>query len=149
MKKIPRLMDVNEIMLYDTKATMQNVKKYFAKYRNYKDKLSMIKEKMSTSLGEDNMGIYSSNISDPTGAKVEQSERYSKYIEYIDANLKIIRKNLTEDEKAILKLSILDSKTDEFIAEYISVAIQNFYQRKKSCYIKVACYFDIDVERDV
>jgi len=149
MKKVPRLMEVNEISLYDVKSTIANVKDFFAKYRNYKDKLSMIEQRISSPLGNDNMGIFSSQISDPTSSKVEQRERYKNYIDSIDANLKILEKNLTEDEKAILKLSILGGMSDECIAEYISLTLPCIYPRKKSCYIKVACYFNIDVERDI
>lgn len=149
MKRVPRLMDESEILLYEVKTTMENVREHFVRYRNYKDKIKLIEGRLSSSLSDDNMGIFSSKISDPTGNKVEQAERYLNYIETMDANLEIIRKNLTSDEKTILNLSILQNMSDEYVAEYISVIRQNFYQRKKSCYIKVACYFNIDVERDI
>lgn len=148
MKKEIRIMSLDEISYYDVKKTMKNVKNYFSKYRNYQSKIYLIQQYNSCSLGNDNLGIFSSNISDPTANKVEKYERQLNYVNQMDAYLKNLKKNLTEDEKVILQFSILDCKTDEVIAEIISVAIQNFYQRKKSCYIKVACYFDLEVEKE-
>lgn len=149
MKKIPRLMESNEISLYDVKSTIFNVKNFFAKYRNYKDKLDMIEQRISSPLGNDNMGIFSSQISDPTSSKVEQRERYINYIDSMEEHLQVIRKNLTDDEKTILNLSILGNMSDECIADIIALTPPNLYPRKKSCYIKVACYFNIDVEKDI
>lgn len=149
MRTIPRLMDLKEIELYDVKETIENVKNFFVKYRNYKDKLDLIMERSSSSLSNDNMGIFSSQVSDPTSSKVEQRERYKNYVDEMDKHIKVINKKLTEDERAILRLSILRGYSDEFVADYISMSTQNIYQRKKSCYIKVACYFNIDVEKDI
>jgi len=149
MKTTTRLMDKKEIELYDVKATIENVKNHFVRYRNYKDKLDLIMDRSSSSLSNDNMGIFSSGVSDPTSSKVEQRERYRNYVDEMDKHIKIIMKKLTEDEKAIFKLSILNGNTDEDVADYISMLPQNIYQRKKSCYIKVACYFNIDVEKDI
>ncbi len=148
MRKVPRLMTDDEIKLYNYDQTKYNVKSYFSKYRNYKDKLDLIKDRYSGSLSNDNMGIFSSNISNPTANKVEQSERYNNYIDLMDKHITVLKNHLTKDEKIILKMSILSSYTDEAVCEQLSIYIQNFYQRKKSTYIKVACYFGIDVEID-
>lgn len=56
--------------------------------------------------------------------------------------------NMTCDEKIILKNSILDNLTDEELSDILSIARQHIYNRKKSCYIKVAQYFDLEVEKD-
>ena len=52
---------------------------------------------------------------------------------------------LTDDEKMIFNLSILSSHTDEELAEKLSLDKSNIYKRKKSCFIKVALFYNIDV----
>ena len=148
MRKNPKLMCEEEIRLYDYEKTKIKVRTFFAKYRNYKDKLDLIRDRYSSALGSDNMGIFSSNISNPTANKVEQSERYYEYIDIMDKHLSKVKNHLTRDEKIILKMSILDSYTDESVCEQLSISIQNLYLRKKSAFIKVACYFNLDVEID-
>ncbi len=148
-RRIVKLVPDDEIVLYNWEETRLNVRSYFSKYRIYLSKVNMIKDRYTSSLGNDNMGIYSSTISDPTANKVEQMEKYNNYIDLMNKHLEIVKKNMTADEKIILKKSILDNFNDEDLSEALNISRSHIYQRKKSCYIKVARYFDLEVEKDI
>lgn len=148
-KRVVRLLSEDDIMLYDWEETRLNVRSYFSRYRSYTSKINMIKCRYNGSLSNDNLGIFSSNISNPTANKVEQYDKYNTYVSEINKHLDALIKELTVDEKIILKKSILDNYTDEEISEMISIARQHIYLRKKSCYIKVARYFDLEVEKNM
>lgn len=142
------LLSIEDINIYDWDKTKEKVRNYFAKYRNYMSKINMIESRYSCSLSEDNFGIFSSMINDPVLNKIEQMDKYHRYIDQINMHLKNVMENMTCDEKIILKNSILDNLTDEELSDILSIARQHIYNRKKSCYIKVAQYFDLEVEKN-
>ena len=91
------------------------------------------------------LGIFSSSISDPTSKRALKIVECKEYIESMNKQFKSLRLKLTSDEKIIFNYSILSRHTDEEIAEKLSIDKSNIYIRKKSCYVKVAKYFHIEV----
>ena len=73
------------------------------------------------------------------------TEQYMEYIDAMNESFRALRLRMTSDEKIIFKYSILSRHTDEEIAERLSLDKSSIYQRKKSCYIKVAKYYHIEV----
>lgn len=98
-------------------------------------------------LGNDNMGIFSSVITNTVQNKIEQIEKINKYIDNMNNRINILKKEFTEDEKVIFQMSIIDDMTDEEVAKAISMTIRGLFTRKKSCYIKTAIFFNLDVLR--
>lgn len=147
-KKKTTILSMEDIEIYDWDRTRLNVRNYFSKYRNYMSKINLIEERYTNLSLEDDYGIFSTTINDPTLNKVEQMDKYNRYIDNMNKHLKIVMNIMTCDEKIILKNSILDNLTDEELSECLNIARQHIYNRKKSCYIKVAQYFDLEVERD-
>ena len=96
-------------------------------------------------LSNDSMGIFSSNISDPTSKRALKIIEYKDYIDSMNKQFVALRLKLTSDEKIIFNYSILSRHTDEELAEKLSLEKSGIYLRKKSCYIKVAKYFHIEV----
>ncbi len=118
---------------------------YFSKYRSYSAKVEEICVSYSSPLSSDSMGIFSSNISDPTSKRALKIIECKEYIESMNKQFKALRLKLTADEKIIFNYSILSRHTDEEIAEKLSLDKSNIYLRKKSCYVKVAKYFHIEI----
>lgn len=141
----PKIYDKEIIEEYNYPETRQEVMDYFSKYRNYSSKIGAITNSYNCSLSNDNMGIFSSNISDPTSRKAIQIAEYREYIDSMNKTFKALRLRLTEDEKIIFNYSILSKHTDEELAEELCVDKTNIYPRKKSCIIKVAQYYNIDI----
>ena len=68
-----------------------------------------------------------------------------EYIDSMNKQFKRLRLRLTDDEKIIFNYSILSKHTDEELADRLSLDKTSIYHRKKSCFIKVAQYFNIEV----
>lgn len=83
------LLSIEDINIYDWDKTKEKVRNYFAKYRNYMSKINMIESRYSCSLSEDNFGIFSSMINDPVLNKIEQMDKYHRYIDQINMHLKM------------------------------------------------------------
>lgn len=139
------LLDDEIIKEYDFNKTRIMVRNHFSLYRSYSTKVEFISLRYNSPLGTDNMGSYSSLISDPTGNRVEQIERMNDYLIEMRDSFKILLMKLTNEEKIIFNMSILASNTDEDVAEALNIDKSNIYKRKKSCYIKVAIYYGLEV----
>jgi len=143
--KKPKIYDKEIIEIYDYPETRNGVLEYFSKYRAYSLKISAIVNSYNCSLSNDNMGIFSSNISNPTSRKATRIVEYKEYIDSMNKTFKALRLKLTEDEKVIFNYSILSRHTDEELAEELCMDKTSIYPRKKSCFIKVAQHYNIDV----
>lgn len=143
--KEPKLYDKEVLEEYNYPETREMVLHYFSKYRAYSVKVEEICDSYQSPLSNDSMGIFSSNISDPTSKRALKIIEYKEYIDYMNKQFKGLRLRLTSDEKIIFNYSILSRHTDEELAEKLSMEKSSIYHRKKSCYIKVAKYFHIEV----
>ena len=131
---------------FDYKATKHNVDRFFAKYKSMKDKEELVRKRYNASLSNDNLGIFSSGVSDPVGNKVEQLEKYRKFIDTVDKVFELNSCDLTEDEIIIYKKSLIGRTPDEDLLEFLNIESRSsLTPRKKSCIIKVALWFDLEV----
>lgn len=143
--KEPKLYDKEVLSKYNYQETKEEVLQYFSKYRAYIAQIEEISDSYSCSLSNDSMGIFSSNISDPTSKRALKILEFKNYIDSMNKELKSLRLKLTSDEKVIFNYSILSRHTDEELADMLSMDKSSIYHRKKSCYVKVAKYFHIEV----
>ena len=120
--------EIDNIQIYDYETIRNNMENLFSKYRAYKDKKETIEERLKNSIDLDNLGIFSSKKSDPTYNKVEQLNKHK----------------LSKDEYQILKKSLNYKYTTEQMSEMLNLGYQATFQRKKSCYIRVALWFDLE-----
>lgn len=137
--------EIEDIEVYNYEATRKNLDSLLAKYRSYKSKKATIEERIKNSIDLDNLGIFSSRISDPTYNKVEQLERINNFIDTVDKVIKLNKNKLSKDEYLILKKCLDYKYTTEQISEMINLGYQATFQRRKNCYIRVALWFDLEV----
>lgn len=143
------LYEAEYLEMYNYEETSKNLKKVFDKYRNYKNKEEIIRRRYKASLSLDNLGIFSSYKSDPVQNKVLQLERYTNYISLIDQIYEINSNDLSKDEKIIYKKMLISKHNDEDVMEYLNISSKaGLYARKKSCFIKVAMWYDLEVFMD-
>ena len=135
-----------DLKVFDYNATKTNVDALFSKYRRYKNKEEIIIKRYKASLSLDNLGIYSNGKSDPVGNKIEQLEKYKKFIDTVDEVFKLNYGDLSKDEVVIYKKYLIDKLSEEKIMEYLNISSSSsLYARKRSCIIKVAMWFDLEV----
>lgn len=137
--------EIEDIEVYNYEATRKNLDSLLAKYRSYKSKKATIEERIKNSIDLDNLGIFSSRISDPTYNKVEQLEKINNFIDTVDKVVKLNKNKLSKDEYLILKKCLDYKYTTEQISEMINLGYQATFQRRKNCYIRVALWFDLEV----
>ena len=83
---------------------------------------------------------------DPVGNKVEQLERYTEYTDLIEKVYQINRDDLSKDEIIIYKKYLASRLSDNDIMEYLNINSKSaLFNRKRSCIIKVAMWFDLEV----
>lgn len=135
-----------DLKVFDYNATKTNVDALFSKYRRYKSKEDIIRKRYSASLSLDNLGIFSNGTSDPVGNKIEQLEKYQKFISTVDEVFKQNIGELSKDEVIIYKKYLIDRLPEEKLMEYLNInSSSSLYARKRSCIIKVAMWFDLEV----
>ena len=137
--------EIEDIEVYNYEATRKNLDSLLAKYRSYKSKKATIEERIKNSIDLDNLGIFSSRISDPTYNKVEQLEKINNLIDTVYKVIKLNKNKLSKDEYLILKKCLDYKYTTEQISEMINLGYQATFQRRKNCYIRVALWFDLEV----
>ena len=97
-------------------------------------------------LSLDNLGIFSSTTSDPVGNKVEQLEKYTNFTDLIDNIYKLNKSDLSKDEILIYKKYLISRVRDEDLLDYLNINSNSaLFNRKRSCIIKVAMWFDLEV----
>lgn len=111
--------------------------------KEFDGKLDIIREKISSSLSNDNMGIYSSEINNPTLRKMEVIDKLEKEVAHIKEVLESNKDKLTDEEKICLDELILHDCTTEELAELLNCGYKRTVKIKKSTYIKVARWFGI------
>ena len=80
------------------------------------------------------------------GNKIEQLEKYKKFIDTVDEVFKLNYGDLSKDEVVIYKKYLIDKLSEEKIMEYLNISSSSsLYARKRSCIIKVAMWFDLEV----
>ena len=94
----------------------------------------------------DNLGIFSSTTSDPVGNKVEQLEKYTSFTDLIDEVYRLNRNDLSKDEMIIYKKYLTSRVRDDDLLDYLNInSNSGLSNRKRSCIIKVAMWFDLEV----
>ena len=124
----------------------KNVEQLFSKYRSFKMKEEIIEKRYKSALSLDNLGIFSSTTSDPVGNKVEQLEKYTNFTDLIDNIYKLNKSDLSKDEILIYKKYLISRVRDEDLLDYLNINSNSaLFNRKRSCIIKVAMWFDLEV----
>ena len=136
-------MELYEINNYNFKEVKNSVLNHFNNYRFYKNRINLIEARIKCALNSDNLGIFSNKKNDPTFNKVEQIEKFRNYIKIFDETIDKLKDYLTDDEKTIFDLSIIDRCSDEELAYELSINKQHLYKPKKSCYIKTAEFYNL------
>lgn len=133
------------LAIFDYNKIRDNIETIYSKYRIYKNMRNIIINKYSSPLSNDNSGIYSSIPSNPVENKVEQLDRYTKYIEEVDSVYNTYKDTLNKDEKVIYSKCLVNKHTNEDLMEELCLSDTAFLNRKKICYIKIALWFDLAV----
>lgn len=141
----PKLLENSFISNFNYDKIRISVRNYFQEYRQKKELIDIVSLRYNSPLGSNNVGTVSSSISDTTGTKAIKCIEYQNYIDSIEKCLRPLKLKLTIDEKIILNLSILSNLTDDEVANELLIEKGSIYHRKKSCYIKVALYFGLEV----
>lgn len=144
MKNCKSFVEIEDVEVFDYEKCKKNVDSLFSKYRSFKKKIDIIKKRYKACLSLDNLGIYSTSISDPVGNTVEQADKYERFINTIDSIYEINKDDLSADEIIVYKKSIICKCTDEDLSEFLSMSKGSCFNRKRSCYIKVARWFDLE-----
>lgn len=148
-KVMSSIIDLCSNFEIDEKGTEKRVISLFKSYRKAKEKEKIITERYKASLSSDNLGIFGSGKSDPVGNKIEQLERYNEFTSSIDAIYELFSHNLTKDEKVIYKKTLESSHTHESVQAELSISsTSTYYTKKRSCYLKVATWFDLEVYKN-
>lgn len=141
---------LDSIDIYNYDLTKNAIEELFSKYRAFKIKEEIITKRLKSSLSLDNLGIFSNNVSDPTGNKVEQLQKYNDFTDLIDKTYNTFKNELSEDEKIIYKKTLINNFSDSEVMSMLCLSSSRSYlNRKKSCYIKVARWFDLEVYKDI
>lgn len=146
IKNSRSFVEVDGVDNFNYSETKRNVEQLFSKYRNFKAKEDIIEKRYKSALSLDNLGIYGSATSDPVGNKVEQMEKYTNYTDLIDNVYRINKSDLSKDEIIIYKKYLLSRVRDDDLLDYLNINSNSaLFNRKRSCIIKVAMWFDLEV----
>ena len=146
MAKFDGVLDGKDLQLYDLEKTKQNVNLYFIKYRNLKRKANVIRSRVKSSTdGLDGIGIFSSIVSDPTFNKCVKLDEVTKFIDLTDKIINVNINVLNEEEKIIFTKTIIGESTYDDIVNIIGHTRNYINDRRKSCFVKVATWFDLEV----
>ena len=138
--------EVDGIENFNYNETKKNVEQLFSKYRSFKMKEEIIEKRYKSALSLDNLGIFSSTTSDPVGNKVEQLEKYTNFTDLIDNVYRLNKSDLSKDEILIYKKYLISRVRDEDLLDYLNINSNSaLFNRKRSCIIKVAMWFDLEV----
>ena len=137
--------EVEDVDAFDYESTKANVDNLFMKYRAYKEKEQIILKRSNSSFLLDNLGIYSNRKNDPVGNRVEQAEKYNKFIETIEGIYNLYKDDLSKDEQIVYRRCLAKKSTDEELMTALNLSHGAMFKRKKSCYIKVSKWFDLEV----
>lgn len=146
IKNSRSFVEVDGVENFNYSETKRNVEQLFSKYRSFKTKEEIIEKRYKSALSLDNLGIYGSTTSDPVGNKVEQMEKYTNYTDLIDNEYRINKSDLSKDEIIIYKKYLLSRVRDDDLLDYLNINSNSaLFNRKRSCIIKVAMWFDLEV----
>ena len=146
IKNSRSFVEVDGVENFNYSETKRNVEQLFSKYRSFKAKEEIIEKRYKSALSLDNLGIYGSTTSDPVDNKVEQMEKYTNYTDLIDNVYRINKSDLSKDEIIIYKKYLLSRVRDDDLLDYLNINSNSaLFNRKRSCIIKVAMWFDLEV----
>jgi len=146
IKSSKNIIGTIELENFNYSETKRNVEQLFSKYRSFKIKEEIIEKRYKSALSLDNLGIFSSTTSDPVGNKVEQLEKYTSFTDLIDEVYRLNRNDLSKDEMIIYKKYLTSRVRDDDLLDYLNInSNSGLSNRKKSCIIKVAMWFDLEV----
>ena len=146
IKSSKNIIGTIELENFNYSETKRNVEQFFSKYRSFKIKEEIIEKRYKSALSLDNLGIFSSTTSDPVGNKVEQLEKYTSFTDLIDEVYRLNRNDLSKDEMIIYKKYLTSRVRDDDLLDYLNInSNSGLSNRKKSCIIKVAMWFDLEV----
>ena len=146
IKNSRSFVEVDGVENFNYSETKRNVEQLFSKYRSFKAKEEIIEKRYKSALSLVNLGIYGSTTSDPVGNKVEQMEKYTNYTDLIDNVYRINKSDLSKDEIIIYKKYLLSRVRDDDLLDYLNINSNSaLFNRKRSCIIKVAMWFDLEV----
>lgn len=143
-----KLLSLREIEMFDYEKIKLRVNNYLLYYKILKDKEEVIRKKMNSPLANDNMGIYSGTVNNPTYSKVEKLEAIQEKIRPIESIINSCKSELTKDELLCFNELILSGHTTEDLEEILNCSYGRVVSIKKSCYIKVSRWFDLEVYKD-
>lgn len=92
---------------------------------------------------DEKSGMNKYNNNDITAKTFETHEKMFKKIEEFEKKVEMVKTTLTDDEIIIFNYSILERESDKIILDRICKTPRTYYKIKKSCYIKVALYFNL------
>lgn len=144
-KSNKRFIEVDDVDSFDYEKTKNNVDLLYRKYRNFKNKYDILTKRYNSSLSFDHLGICTRGPGDPTGKKVEQNEKFEKFVNTIDEIYSLYCDELSEDEKIVYKNCLVTKHTDDDLMELLCMSHGAAFLRKRSCYLKVAKWFDLEV----
>ena len=146
IKSSKNIIGTIELENFNYSETKRNVEQLFSKYRSFKVKEEIIEKRYKSALSLDNLGIFSSTTSDPVGNKVEQLEKYTSFTDLIDEVYRLNRNDLSKDEMIIYKKYLISRVRDDDLLDYLNInSNSGLSNRKRSCIIKVAMWFDLEV----
>lgn len=146
IKSSKNIIGTVELENFNYSETKRNVEQLFSKYRSFKVKEEIIEKRYKSALSLDNLGIFSSTTSDPVGNKVEQLEKYTSFTDLIDEVYRLNRNDLSKDEMIIYKKYLTSRVRDDDLLDYLNInSNSGLSNRKRSCIIKVAMWFDLEV----
>ena len=146
IKSSKNIIGTIELENFNYSETKRNVEQLFSKYRSFKVKEEIIEKRYKSALSLDNLGIFGSTTSDPVGNKVEQLEKYTSFTDLIDEVYRLNRNDLSKDEMIIYKKYLTSRVRDDDLLDYLNInSNSGLSNRKRSCIIKVAMWFDLEV----
>ena len=90
--------------------------------------------------------VQESNVSDRTFSSVSALDINRNFIRNFRKRLRIVKNKMTNDEKIIYEYSIEKKETDSVVQSIIKKYGKTYYHIKKSCYLKLYLYFNLDDE---
>ena len=143
-KNVKYFYEIDDVEAFDYETTKINVDKLYSKYRSFKSKTEIIYKRYKSCLSLDNLGIYSTTINDPVGNKIEQADKYEQFIKTVEGIYELNKDELSKDELIDYEKCLVSRFTDEALSEFLNISKGSLYYRKRSCYIKVARWFDLE-----
>lgn len=144
-----RFLDNVDLSLYDYSATRKAVEQKFQKYRRLKEQQIIIQTCLNSSITLSHENIKSNVIVDNVSKRVEKLETIKKMLDKIEIIANDNISELNDIERIIYDKTLLNELTNEDLVEIMDRSEKYIIKAKKSCYIKVARWFGIEVYNEL